>query len=440
MSDLVFTVQPGGRLSGDFRVPGDKSISHRSIILGSIAEGDTTVEGFLEGEDSLATLKAFRAMGVEINDVVGGRTHIRGLGLHGLREAASPLDLGNSGTAMRLMCGLLAGQSFPSTLVGDKSLSSRPMGRVANPLRDMGAQISLREGGLAPINIQPGKLHPIIYDMPVASAQIKSCLLLAALYTDPADGSTVISEPAPCRDHTERMLRGFGYDVATEGARISITGGGTLRGCHIDVPADISSAAFFLVGASIAEGSDILLRHVGINPTRIGVINILRQMGADLSLENHREVGGEPVADIRVRHARLKGIDIPVDQVPLAIDEFPALFIAAACAEGTTVLSGAEELRVKESDRIQVMADGLAVLGVQHEVRADGIVIEGGSGFGGGEINSHGDHRIAMAFTLAALRADKPIVIHDCHNVATSFPGFSTLAGSVGVSLQVAEN
>lgn len=439
MSDLVFTVQPGGRLSGDFRVPGDKSISHRAIILGAIAERETTVEGFLEGEDSLATLKAFRAMGVDIDDVVSGKTRIRGVGLHGLKQAAAPLDLGNSGTAMRLLCGLLAGQAFASTLTGDKSLSSRPMGRVADPLREMGAQISLREGGLAPVNIQPGKLHPIVYDMPVASAQIKSCLLLAALYTDAADGSTVISEPAPCRDHTERMLRGFGYTVATDGARISINGGGTLHGCHIDVPADISSAAFFMVGASIAQGSDILLRHVGINPTRTGVINILKAMGADLSLENHREVGGEPVADIRVRHARLKGIDIPVDQVPLAIDEFPALFIAAACAEGTTVLSGAEELRVKESDRIQVMADGLAVLGVQHEVRPDGIAIEGGNGFGGGEINSHGDHRIAMAFTMAALRARQPVIIHDCHNVATSFPGFSSLAGSTGVSLAVAE-
>jgi 3-phosphoshikimate 1-carboxyvinyltransferase len=440
MSDLVFTVQPGGRLSGDFRVPGDKSISHRSIILGSIAEGDTTVEGFLEGEDSLATLKAFRAMGVDIDDVSDGKTHIRGVGLHGLREAPGPIDLGNSGTAMRLMCGLLAGQAFPSTLIGDKSLSSRPMARVANPLQVMGAQISLRKGGLAPIHIQPDKLHPIVYNMPVASAQIKSCLLLAALYTDPADGYTVISEPAPCRDHTERMLRGFGYEVTTDGARISLTGGGTLSGCHIDVPADISSTAFFLVGASIAEGSDILLRHVGINPTRTGVINILRLMGADITLENQREVGGEPVADIRVRHARLKGIDIPVDQVPLAIDEFPALFIAAACAEGTTVLSGAEELRVKESDRIQVMADGLAILGVKHEVRANGIAIEGGTGFGGGEINSHGDHRIAMAFTIAALKAEQPIVIHDCHNVATSFPGFSALAGSVGISLQVTEN
>ncbi len=439
MSDLVFTVQPGGCLKGELRVPGDKSISHRSIMLGAIAEGETTVEGFLEGEDSLATLQAFRDMGVSIEDVVDGRTRIKGVGLHGLSAPSAPLYLGNSGTSMRLLCGLLAAQDFSSTLTGDESLSGRPMGRVADPLRNMGANITLREGGLAPIDIAPAKLHPLVYDMPVASAQIKSCLILASLYTDPADGSTEILEPAPCRDHTERMLRGFGYPVETDGVRISISGGGRLTGCHIDVPSDISSAAFFLVGASIAEGSDILLQHVGINPTRIGVINILQAMGADISLENQGEAGGEPVADIRVRYAPLRGIDIPVDQVPLAIDEFPALFIAAACAEGTTVLRGAEELRVKESDRIQVMADGLDTLGVKHRVTPDGIVIEGGNGFGGGHINSHGDHRIAMAFTMAGLRAKKPVIIHDCHNVATSFPGFCDLASTAGSTLQAAE-
>jgi 3-phosphoshikimate 1-carboxyvinyltransferase len=438
MSDLVFKVTPGGKLSGDIRVPGDKSISHRSIILGSIADGLTTVEGFLEGEDSLATLEAFRAMGVQIDDVVADKTTIQGVGLHGLTPPAGPLYLGNSGTSMRLLSGLLAAQAFPTVLTGDKSLSSRPMRRVTDPLTEMGANIVLQEGGVAPIHISAGKLHPIIYDLPVASAQIKSCLLLASLYTDPADGSSQITEPAPCRDHTERMLRGFGYEIGTQGARISITGGGSLSGCHIDVPADISSAAFFLVGASIAEGSDLLLRHVGINPTRTGVINILLAMGADISIENPREVGGEPVADIRVKYAPLKGIEIPLDQVPLAIDEFPALFIAAACAQGTTTLSGAEELRVKESDRIQVMADGLATLGVTHVVKDDGIIIEGGP-LSGGEINSHGDHRIAMAFTMAGLKATKEISIHDCHNVATSFPGFTDLAGKTGISLEYAE-
>ena len=438
MSDLVFTVQPGGCLSGDLRVPGDKSISHRSMILGSIAEGTTTVEGFLEGEDSLATLMAFRAMSVEIDDVVNGKTTVKGVGLHGLREPSAPLYLGNSGTSMRLLCGLLAAQNFPSVLTGDESLSGRPMKRVTSPLTEMGANIVLQDGGVAPIEISAGKLHPIIYELPVASAQIKSCLLLASLYTDPKDGNSEIMEPAPCRDHTERMLRGFGYEVGTEGARISISGGGTLNACHIDVPADISSAAFFMVGASICEGSDILLRHVGINPTRTGVITILQAMGADITLENVREVGGEPVADIRVKYAPLKGINIPVDQVPLAIDEFPALFIAAACAQGTTVLSEAQELRVKESDRIQVMADGLAELGVKNSVREDGIVIEGGE-IGGGEVNSHGDHRIAMAFSMAALKASSPIRIHDCHNVATSFPGFSDLARNAGINLQSAE-
>lgn len=438
MSDLVFTVQPGGRLEGDFRVPGDKSISHRSIMLGAIAEGTTEVKGFLEGEDSLATLKAFRQMGVEITDVDQGKTTIKGVGLHGLSAPKAPLDLGNSGTAMRLMCGLLAGQSFPSVLTGDESLSGRPMGRVAKPLAEMGASITLQDGEFAPIEITPATLHPIDYTMPVASAQIKSCLLLASLYTDSADGQTVITEPAPCRDHTERMLRGFGYNVTSAGHVARISGGGTLKACHIDVPADISSATFFMVGAAISEGSDVMLRHVGINPTRIGVINILRAMGADLELHNEHVVGGEPVADIRVRFASLQGIDIPVDQVPLAIDEFPALFIAAACAEGTTVLSGAEELRIKESDRIQVMADGLAVLGIQYEVRPDGIAIEGGS-MGGGEIDSHGDHRIAMAFTMAALKAGKPLRIHDCHNVATSFPGFVELAGAAGISMRAGD-
>jgi len=438
MTDLVFTVQPGGRLDGAFRVPGDKSISHRSIILGSIADGVTTVEGFLEGEDSLATLKAFRAMGVAIDDVTNGATTIRGVGLNGLQQPETALDLGNSGTAMRLMCGLLAGQQFSSTLIGDESLSQRPMGRVANPLREMGAKIELWKGEFAPVEIAPATLSPINYDLPVASAQIKSCLLLASLYADPGKGQTSITEPAPCRDHTERMLRGFGYDVQTEGPKASLAGGGNLTACHIDVPADISSAAFFMVGASIAEGSDILLQHVGINPTRIGVINILKAMGANISLENKRVVGGEPVADIRVQSAQLKGIDIPVSEVPLAIDEFPVLFIAAACAEGVTTLSGAEELRVKESDRIQAMADGLAVLGVKHEIKPDGIVIEGGK-YGGGEMTSHGDHRIAMAFAMAALRASQPIVIHDCHNVATSFPGFSELAVRVGLSMAVNE-
>ena len=428
-SKVQFVARPGGRLSGTLRVPGDKSISHRSIMLGSLAEGITRVSGFLEGEDSLATLRAFRAMGVEIDGPRDGRVTIRGVGMHGLREPASALDLGNSGTSMRLMSGLMAGQRLNLTLVGDESLSGRPMKRVTVPLAAMGADIETAEGGTAPLHIKPvDRLIGMDYDMPVASAQVKSCLLLAGMY---AQGETCVTEPAPTRDHTERMLQGFGYEVRREGSRVCLNGGGKLHACEIDVPADISSAAFFLVGASIAEGSDLLLEHVGMNPTRDGVINILRLMGADIEVLNQREVGGEPVADLRVRSASLNGIRIPEDQVPLAIDEFPALFIAAACARGETVLTGAEELRVKESDRIQVMADGLHALGVDATPTADGIVIQGGE-IAGGRVDSGGDHRIAMAFTMAALRARGEIFIEDCANVNTSFPRFAELAAAVG--------
>ena len=426
---IQFRVSPGGRLSGRLRVPGDKSMSHRSIMLGALAEGTTRVSGFLEGEDSLATLKAFRAMGVEIDGPEQGNVTIKGVGMHGLVRPDVPLDLGNSGTAMRLMAGLLAGQGLDLTLVGDTSLSGRPMKRVTVPLADMGAEIETTDEGTAPLHIKPvSRLRAIDYPMPVASAQVKSCVLLAGLY---ADGETCVSEPALTRDHTERMLQGFGYPVRREGNRVCINGGGMLKACDIDVPADISSAAFFLVGASVAEGSDLTLEHVGMNPTRDGVINILRLMGADIEVLNRREVGGEPVADLRVRSAPLKGIRIPEDQVPLAIDEFPVLFVAAACAEGETVLTGAEELRVKESDRIQTMADGLAVLGVDARPTPDGVVIQGGP-MGGGRVDSHGDHRIAMAFTIAALRANGEIRIDDCANVDTSFPRFVELAAGVG--------
>lgn len=431
---MEFNVQPGGALVGQIRVPGDKSISHRSIMLGAIAQGTTRVSGFLEGEDALATLAAFRAMGVSIAGPEAGKVTIEGVGLHGLKEAAEPLDLGNAGTGMRLICGLLAGQSFSSTLTGDASLCSRPMGRVIEPLTAMGADITSAEGGRPPLKISGGKqLTGIDYATPMASAQVKSCVLLAGLYSN---GCTRVTEPGITRDHTERMLRGFGYEVVSGDDEVSLVGGGELLGCDIDIPADISSAAFFLVGASIAPGSDLTLTHVGINPTRIGVINILLQMGADISLTNQREVGGEPVADIRVRHAQLRGIEIPRDQVPLAIDEFPALFIAAACAEGRTVLRGASELRVKESDRIAAMAEGLSTLGVQNEVLEDGIIIEGGV-FAGGEIKTYHDHRIAMAFALSALRADSAISVLDCGHVATSFPGFAQLSKSLGLQITV---
>ncbi|MDB6047268.1 MAG: bifunctional prephenate dehydrogenase/3-phosphoshikimate 1-carboxyvinyltransferase [Pseudomonas sp.] len=434
-NDLIFLANPGGRVSGRIRVPGDKSISHRSIMLGSLAEGTTEVEGFLEGEDALATIQAFRDMGVVIEGPNHGRVTVHGVGLHGLKAAPGPIYLGNSGTSMRLLSGLLAAQSFDSTLTGDPSLSKRPMNRVANPLREMGAVIETAAEGRPPMVIRGGKrLTGLTYTLPMASAQVKSCLLLAGLY---AEGETRVTEPAPTRDHTERMLRGFGYPVTTEGSTASVESGHTLTATHIEVPADISSSAFFLVAASIAENSDLLLEHVGINPTRTGVIDILRLMGADITLENQREVGGEPVADLRVRSAKLKGIDIPEELVPLAIDEFPVLFVAAACADGRTVLRGAEELRVKESDRIQVMADGLLALGVKAEPTADGIIIDG-AGFGadafsGGEVHAHGDHRIGMAFSVASLRASAPIRIHDCANVATSFPNFLELCGKVGM-------
>jgi len=429
-----FVVSPGGVLRGRLRVPGDKSISHRAVMLGSLAQGTTEISGLLEGEDVLCTLGAFRAMGVRAEGPTNGRLAIHGVGLHGLRAPVSPLDMGNSGTAMRLMTGLLAGQSFDSELVGDASLSRRPMGRVAEPLRSMGARIDTADGGRPPLHIYGGqRLHGIDYRLPVASAQVKSALLLAGLF---ADGETIVHEPAPTRDHTERMLRGFGYDVMVDGPTVRVHGGGGLGACTIDVPADISSAAFFMVGASIATGSDITLEHVGINPTRIGIINILRAMGANIEISHAREVGGEPVADIRVRSASLRGIEIPPDQVPLAIDEFPVLFVAAACAEGTTVLRGAEELRVKESDRIAVMAQGLRSLGVEATEQSDGIVIRGGT-LRGGEVQSHADHRISMAFAISALRAVDPVTVHDCKNVDTSFPGFADLARKAGLTIDI---
>ena len=437
MTDLTFTVEPGGALRGRLRVPGDKSISHRAIMLGALAEGITAVTGFLEGEDCLATLQAFRAMGVRIDGPDQGRVTIHGVGLHGLRPPAGTLDMGNSGTSMRLMSGLLAGQAFDTVLSGDASLNRRPMRRVTEPLALMGARIEATESGTAPLRVRGGRrLTGIDYLLPVASAQVKSCLLLAGLY---AEGITRITEPAPTRDHTERMLEGFGYPLAREGDRtVAITGGGTLLGTAIDVPADISSAAFFLVGASIGPGSELLLEHVGINPTRTGVIDILRLMGADIEVLNPRLAGGEPVADLRVRHAPLHGIQIPEDLVPLAIDEFPALFIAAACAEGITVLTGAEELRVKESDRIQVMADGLMALGIAAGPTTDGIVIRGGT-LSGGTVDSHGDHRIAMSFAMAALRSSDSLSIRDCANVNTSFPDFVALARAAGLNLMAWE-
>lgn len=430
-NSLSFNVQPGGQVVGSIRVAGDKSISHRSIILASIADGITYVTGFLEGEDALNTVAAFREMGVTIVGPENGELTIYGVGKSGLQPPRKPLYMGNSGTAMRLLAGLLAAQAFESILTGDESLMERPMNRVAQPLRAMGANIETGESGTPPLTIHGTKLKGINYEMPIASAQVKSCLLLAGLY---AEGETKIVEPAPCRDHTERMLQGFGYEVNidVEQRSSAVSGGQHLQATEIDVPADISSAAFFLVAAAITPGSDLTLQHVGVNPTRVGIINLLRAMGASIVSSNESLVGGEPVADLRVRYQALKGIVIPEDQIPLAIDEFPVLFIAAACAEGETTLRGAEELRVKESDRIDAMAQGLKKLGIVVETFDDGIKITGGQ-MEGGAVDSFGDHRIAMAFSVAGLRSKSSIEIANCANVATSFPNFVELANRVGM-------
>ncbi len=431
-----FLVGPGGRLTGRIRVPGDKSISHRSIMLASIADGVSEVSGFLEGADAISTMNVFRALSVRIDGPNNGQVVVHGVGRDGLRGVTQALDCGNAGTAMRLLMGLLAGQKFGSKLVGDDSLSRRPMKRVTIPLTQMGAKLQSHEG-MPPILIEASQgLAAIHYSMPIASAQVKSSILLAGLY---ADGMTSVTEPAPTRDHTERMLRGFGVVIERDGATTRLVGGQRLTATRIEVPADISSAAFFLVGASIAAGSDLTLLHVGLNPTRTGVLEILRLMGANIEIANQREVGGEPVGDLRVRAASLRGINVPAELVPLAIDEFPAIFVAAACAQGRTVVTGAEELRVKESDRIAVMAQGLQALGIAATATPDGMVIEGRGGdakvFGGAVVHSEGDHRIAMALAMAALRSSGEVRIHDTLNVATSFPGFVELARGAGLNI-----
>ena len=428
-----FFSSPSNKICGSLKVPGDKSISHRAIILGSIAEGITTVRDFLEGEDTLNTLAAFREMGVTIMGPSQGKVVIYGVGLRGLQKPRKPLYVGNSGTAMRLIAGILSAQQFNSILTGDESLNSRPMQRISEPLAELGAKLSLKKGNFPPLHIKGTDLSGIHYKMKIASAQVKSCLLLAGIY---AKGVTKIFEPVTCRDHTERMLEGFGYPmVRNEPGEIAITGEGSLSGIDIKVPGDISSAAFFMVAAAISEGSEINLRHVGLNPTRTGIIALLDLMKANLRVTNERIIGGEPVGDIRVTSSNLEGIVVPVELVPLAIDEFPIFCIAAACASGTTTIRGAEELRVKESDRIHAVAEGLMALGIKVITFADGLRIEGGTILGG-RVKSHSDHRIAMAFSIAALKAKDPILIEDCENVATSFPGFVDLANSVGMDIK----
>lgn len=431
-----YRVAPSSAVGGDIKVPGDKSISHRSIMLAAIADGTTHISGFLEGADNLATLHAFRAMGVAISDPQAGKLTVKGVGVDGLKAPATTLDLGNSGTSMRLMAGLLSGQRFASRLIGDESLSKRPMQRISEPLIKMGAVIETTQAGTAPLHIFPSSgLRGIDFNSPVASAQIKSAILFAGLW---AKGTTRVTEPEISRDHTERMLAGFGYKVEREGLSVSIQGGGRLTAQEVAIPADISSATFFIVAALISSSpTEIVIRQVGVNPTRTGVIDILRLMGANIVLENAKLLCGEPVADIRVTASSLKGIEIPEKLVPFAIDEFPAIFIAAAAAEGKTTLTGAKELRVKESDRIQVMAEGLNALGVDAQPLADGIIITGQQRWRGAEIQSYGDHRISMSFAVASLRADADIILRDCANIQTSFPGFERLAQTVGLKMEL---
>jgi len=433
---MQFIVTPSQVQDAKVTVPGDKSVSHRALMLGSIAEGRTEVSGFLAGEDCLATLAAMRSLGVSIEQPDHTSMSIDGVGLHGLQKPISDLDLGNSGTAMRLMTGLLAGQSFPTTLVGDESLTSRPMGRIIKPLTMMGAAIESDCDGTPPLQIAGGlRLQGIHYEMPVASAQVKSSILLAGLY---ASGTTSVTEPAVTRDHTERMLGSMGVVLGSVQGGVSIAGGQTLRGCQVAVPADLSSAAFILLAVILSDKADVLITNVGVNPTRTGVIDILQAMGAEIRLENPQLLGEEPVADIRVRSSQLYGGKVDPKLVSLAIDEFPVLFVAAAAASGKTVFSGIGELRVKESDRIASMADGMRRLGIEVDESQDGAVVHGGQ-FSGGTVQSYGDHRIAMSLALAGTIADDEVVVEDVAAVDTSFPGFAECMASIGVNIRTEE-
>jgi 3-phosphoshikimate 1-carboxyvinyltransferase len=432
-----YRVLPGGAVAGTLTVPGDKSISHRALMLGAIAHGSTRISGFLAGEDCLSTLRALTDLSVPIERRGATEVTVEGVGMRGLEPAAQPLDMGNAGTAMRLFTGLLAPQRFNSTLIGDGSLMRRPMQRVVVPLAMMGAQIRTHDGR-PPIEIRgTPQLRAIHYSLPVASAQVKSAVLLAGLA---ATGRTRVTEPAPSRDHTERMLASFGATLEHEGRSVSLEGGQTLQGTEVAVPADFSSAAFFIVAACLAGSPGLRLTNVGINPTRTGLIALLRRMGADIAVEprpGSEAPGAEPVADLTIRAAQLRGITVHEAEVPLAIDEFPAFFIAAACASGETLVRGALELRVKESDRLAAMAEGLGILGIEHQLLPDGLWLRGGRGFTGGTIDSRGDHRIAMAFAIAALRAAEPIEILNVANVATSFPGFVETARAAGLALKL---
>ena len=432
---MRFKVTPSKVSDASLTVPGDKSVSHRALLLGSIASGRTEVSGFLPGDDCLATLAAMRALGVDIRQPGATEISIAGVGLNGMQAPAKDLDLGNSGTAMRLMAGLLCGQQFDSVLEGDESLSGRPMGRIITPLLAMGADIRSREGSPPLVISATGGLQAIDYELPMASAQVKSAILLAALY---ATGTTRVTEPAITRDHTERMLRSMGGIVTVANGRISIAGGQTLRGCQVQIPADLSSAAFVILAALLAEDADVLIENVGVNPTRTGVIDILQSMGGEISLENAQLLGNEPVADIRVRSSRLQGGVVDADLVSLAIDEFPVLFVAAAVASGKTEFKGIGELRVKESDRIAVMADGMRILGIEVDEFDNGAVVHGGR-IAGGSVHSHGDHRVAMSFAVAGTIAADEVIVEDVAAVDTSFPGFQDCMASMGADIRVQE-
>lgn len=434
-TSVKYLVEAGGALNGTIEVPGDKSMSHRSVMFGAMATGVTEVTGFLEGEDALHTLQAFEQMGVEIERPGKGQLIVHGKGVEALRAPGKAIYHGNAGTGMRLLAGVLAGLRINATLTGDASLTGRPMTRIVDPLKLMGASITTAEKGTPPLTLLGGdQLTAIEYTTPMASAQVKSCILLAGLH---ANGRTIVHEPDITRDHTERMLRGFGVDVQSTGLSVQMEGGQKLESTSLHVPGDISSAAFFIVGAAMIPGSSLVINNVGLNPTRRGVVDILRLMGADIVENNTRESGGELVADLHINGAQLKGIEVPESLVSLAIDEFPAIFVAAASAKGTTVVTGAEELRVKETDRIQVMTDGLRILGVDITDTPDGARIVGGD-IQGGTVDSSGDHRTAMSFAMAALVAKDPISILDCDNVATSFPDFVALASGAGLRISEA--
>ncbi len=432
----TWQARPGTPLRGTIRVPGDKSISHRAMMLGALADGVTRVSGFLEGEDTLATAAAFRTMGVRIEDDGPGRRIVHGVGIDGLKPPSVPIDCGNAGTGMRLLAGLLAGQAFDSTLIGDASLTRRPMRRVTEPLARMGARIETAEGGTPPLRIFGGQaLAGIDCGLPVASAQVKSALLLAGLY---ANGETTVREPHPTRDYTERMLAALGWPIDFSPGFARLSGGHRLTATDIAVPGDFSSAAFFLVAASLIPGSDLLIEGVGMNPRRTGLLDALRLMGARIDAGNARKEGGEPVADLQVRHAPLRGIEVPEHLVPDMIDEFPVLFVAAAAASGATVVRGAAELRVKESDRIAVMASGLRAMGARIDETPDGALIHGGAPLAAADVDAHDDHRIAMSFVVAGQLASAPVTLRGCATVATSFPGFLDLARRAGMGLAAA--